>query len=60
MAYRSGAGNFVAYDPMNGTPLWHAGLASNPNNAPQTYMLDGRQYVLVGAGDSLYAFVLQK
>ena len=54
-----GAGNFIAYDPLTGKPLWHAGLHSNPSNAPQTYMLDGRQYVVVGAGDSLYAFVLQ-
>ena len=54
-----GAGNFIAYDPLTGKPLWHAGLHSNPSNAPQTYMLDGRQYLVVGAGDSLYAFVLQ-
>jgi acido-empty-quinoprotein group A len=55
-----GAGNFVAYDPMTGKPLWHAGLTADPSNAPQTYMLDGRQYVVVGAGDSLFAFMLQK
>jgi alcohol dehydrogenase (cytochrome c) len=50
----------VAYDPLSGKPLWHAGLTANPSNAPETYMLDGRQYVVVGAGDSLYAFVLQR
>jgi alcohol dehydrogenase (cytochrome c) len=53
-----GAGNFVAYDPMTGKPLWHAGLAANPSNGPETFLLDGRQYVVVGAGDSLYAFML--
>jgi alcohol dehydrogenase (cytochrome c) len=55
-----GADNFVAYDPMTGKPLWHAGLTDNPSNAPETYMLDDRQYVVVGAGDSLFAFMLQK
>jgi alcohol dehydrogenase (cytochrome c) len=40
--------------------LWHAGLTDNPSNAPETYMLDGRQYVVVGAGDSLFAFMLQR
>lgn len=55
-----GAGNFIAYDPKTGTPLWHAGLNANLNNAPSTYMLDGRQYVVVGAGDTLYAFYLQR
>ena len=53
-----GAGNFIAFDAKTGNPLWHAGIGST-TNAPETYMLDGRQYVVVGAGDSLYAFYLQ-
>ena len=52
-----GAGNFVAFDAANGTPLWNARLG-NVTNAPQTYMLDGKQHVLVAAGDQLYAFRL--
>jgi alcohol dehydrogenase (cytochrome c) len=55
-----GSGNFVAYDPSTGDPVWHAGLAANPSNAPITFMLDGRQFVVVGAGDSLYAFALAR
>jgi alcohol dehydrogenase (cytochrome c) len=50
------SGNLVAYDPANGTPLWHTKVGVS--NAPETYMLDGHQYVLVGAGDSIYAFRL--
>jgi alcohol dehydrogenase (cytochrome c) len=50
-------GNFVARDPANGRPLWHARIG-NVSNAPETYMLDSRQYVIVAAGDTLYAFVL--
>lgn len=49
-------GNFVAYDVANGNPLWHARIGVT--NAPETYMLDGHQYILVGAGDSVYAFRL--
>ena len=55
-----GSGNFVAYDPSTGDPLWHVGLGTSPSNGPMTFMLDGRQYVVVGAGDSLYAFTLPK
>jgi len=55
-----GGGNFVAYDPATGKPLWRAGLGVNTSNGPQTYLLDGRQYVVVGAGDTLYAFSLQQ
>ena len=55
-----GGGNFVAYDAATGKPLWHAGLGTNTSNGPQTFLLDGRQYIVVGAGDSLYAFALQQ
>ncbi len=53
-----GVGNFIAFDAESGKPLWHAGVGT-ATNAPVSYMLDGKQYVVVGAGDSLYAFYLQ-
>lgn len=52
-----GNGNLVAYDATNGKPLWHSRIG-NVSNAPQTYMVDGRQYILAAAGDTLYAFAL--
>jgi len=45
-------GNLVAYDVATGTPIWHSRVGVT--NAPETYMLDGHQYVLVGGGDSVY------
>lgn len=51
-------GNLVAYDVANGNPMWHARIGVS--NAPETYMLDGHQYILVGAGDSVYAFRLNQ
>jgi alcohol dehydrogenase (cytochrome c) len=51
------SGNFVAFDAAKGTPLWHARIGQ-VTNAPQTYLVDGRQHVLVAAGDTLYAFAL--
>jgi alcohol dehydrogenase (cytochrome c) len=51
------SGNLVAYDPANGNILWHTYLG-NVSNAPETYMLDGHQYLLIAAGDTLYAFTL--
>jgi alcohol dehydrogenase (cytochrome c) len=53
-----GTGHIIAFDPANGKILWHAGLPAPISNGPQTYMLDGKQYVLVAAGDSLVAFSL--
>ncbi len=51
------SGNLVAYDPANGKILWHTRLG-NVSNAPETYVLDGHQYILIATGDSLFAFTL--
>jgi len=50
-------GNIVAFDPANGKILWHSHIG-NVSNAPETYMLDGHQYILIAAGDQLFAFNL--
>jgi alcohol dehydrogenase (cytochrome c) len=52
-----GAGNLVALDATNGKPLWHSRIGGI-SNAPQTYILDGKQYVLVAVNDALYAFTM--
>lgn len=54
-----GAQHLVAFDPANGDILWHAGLADDLSNGPETYLLDGQQYLVAGAGDSLYAFTIE-
>jgi alcohol dehydrogenase (cytochrome c) len=51
------AGNLVAFDPANGRILWHS-LIGYVTNAPETYMVDGRQHLLVAAGDTLFSFTL--
>jgi alcohol dehydrogenase (cytochrome c) len=52
--------NFIAFDPVTGKILWHAKLGDNTSNGPMTYELDGKQYVVVGAGATLHAFTLSK
>jgi alcohol dehydrogenase (cytochrome c) len=53
-------GFMVAYDPANGRQLWHATLPGLPSNTPITYMMDGRQYLVFAANDTLYAYTLPK
>jgi acido-empty-quinoprotein group A len=53
------SGNLIAFDAATGKILWHAQLGSQLTNSPQTYLLDGRQYITVAAGDSVFAFYLQ-
>jgi alcohol dehydrogenase (cytochrome c) len=50
-------GNFVAFDANTGKPLWHSRIGGI-SNAPETYLVDGLQYVLVAVGDALFAFRL--
>ncbi len=50
-------GNLVAYDAVTGKPLWHSRIGT-VTNAPTTFMLDGRQYLLAAVGDTLYAFAI--
>jgi alcohol dehydrogenase (cytochrome c) len=50
-------GNLVAYDAVTGKPLWHSRIGG-VTNAPQTYAIDGHQYLLVATDMTLYAFTL--
>jgi len=52
------SGNAIALDPADGKTLWHVNLGGIMNNAPMTYELDGQQYLLFAANDSLFAFTL--
>ena len=53
-----GTNNFVALDARTGDALWHANLGAGVANGPITYELNGNQYLVVGAGDTLYGFVM--
>ena len=50
--------DLVALNATTGEALWHTRLGNAVSNGPITYEMDGRQYVIVGAGDTLFAFVM--
>ncbi len=52
-----GSGSLVAHDAATGVPLWNTRIGE-VTNAPQTYMLDGHQYVICATGDMLWSFLL--
>jgi len=52
-----GQGSLVAHDVTNGKPLWNTRIGE-VTNAPQTYSLDGRQYVIAATGTKLWSFLL--
>jgi alcohol dehydrogenase (cytochrome c) len=51
--------DIVALNATTGDALWHARLGASVSNGPTTYLLDGTQYLVVGAGDTLWAFAMQ-
>ncbi len=52
------AGHILAMDAKTGDTLWYTTVGANQENGAITYQLDGKQYVVAGAGDSLFAFTL--
>jgi alcohol dehydrogenase (cytochrome c) len=50
----------IAWDPATGKVLSHFRLPAPVSNGPMTYELDGRQYLVAAAGDTLYSFALVK
>ena len=51
-------GNSGCIRSGDGKILWHQRLTSSVSNGPSTWMFDGKQYIIVGAGDTLYALTL--
>ena len=52
--------NVIIYSADKGQVLWHHEIGANESGGVITYLLDGKQYILFGAGDSLYPWSLPK
>jgi alcohol dehydrogenase (cytochrome c) len=59
LVFSGGSGGLEALNATTGEPLWHARIG-NVTNGPITCQLDGRQYVVVAAGTSVFAFVMNR
>ena len=53
-------GYFFALDARSGDLLWKVPLGGQVNSGPMTYSVNGKQYVTVAAGSSLFAFALRQ
>jgi alcohol dehydrogenase (cytochrome c) len=54
-------GNFMAFDSRTGENLWHYQTGSSIwGAAAMTFVLDGRQYVMIESGTNLIAFALME
>ena len=51
-------GNLAALDARSGTHLWHFSSGGNNAASPMSYAIDGRQFVALASGNTLYAFAL--
>ena len=52
-------GYFFALDARNGSLLWKTAVGGRVSSGPMTYSVNGRQYVAVSAGNSLFAYALR-
>ena len=53
-------GYFFALDGRNGNLLWKVALGGQVNSGPMSYAVNGRQYIAVAAGTSLFTFALRQ
>jgi alcohol dehydrogenase (cytochrome c) len=51
-------GNLVALDAKSGEHLWHFQTGANVAASPISYGVDGRQFITIAAGNTVYAFSL--
>ena len=51
-------GNIVALDAKSGAHLWHFKTGATLAASPMSYAVQGRQYVAIAAGNTVYAFAL--
>lgn len=50
--------SIIIFSADRGQILWHHELGANESGGIITYLLDGQQYLVFGAGDTLYAWSL--
>ncbi len=55
-----GSTNFCAFDAATGKILWHTWMPTLTTNGAQTYLLDGFQFVMIAAQDTVYAYTLNR
>ncbi len=58
LVFAGASGNLMAFDARTGKHLWHFQTGSSLYAGAITYMIDGRQYVLLPSGTTLTAFAL--
>jgi alcohol dehydrogenase (cytochrome c) len=51
-------GNVLALKTATGETIWHAGTGAQMQTSPMTFEIDGRQFVLTGSGNVLFAWAL--
>ena len=53
-------GYFYALDARSGELLWRANLGGQIASGPMSYAINGRQYVAISAGNSLFVYALKE
>ena len=53
-------GNFIAVDAQTGQDLWNVQLGAAIYSTAVTYQVDGKQYVVIPAGSTLFAFAISE
>lgn len=58
VAYGNDAQQFEVVNGTTGESLWHFNLGQHVHASPMSYLVDGRQYFAIAAGNDLFTFAL--
>jgi len=51
-------GNLIALDARTGAHQWHFQTGGTMAASPMSFAVDGRQYVAISAGNTIFSFAL--
>lgn len=52
-------GNFIMLSATSGKPIWHFQTGGTIHSAPMAFAINGKEYIAITAGSSLYTFGLR-
>ena len=58
MFFGETAGTFTAVNSKTGKPVWHFEAGQQWRASPMTYMVGGKQYVVLAGTGGIFAFAL--
>jgi alcohol dehydrogenase (cytochrome c) len=58
LVFMGGSGGLVAIDGKTGKPVWHVDMGQLSSSSPMTYIVGGKQYIVLPGTGVIVAYAL--